>query len=192
MTAFSFHYSKKIKVLLFLLSTFFSNIAYADNIRINSAEIFLIDEQYTLAASYDVEITKILEEILIKGVPLNFLLEFDLIYPNIFTLYLFNKEIYSFKQKYRLSFNSLTQQYRLSFGGLYQNHTNLKDAMSVIGSIRKSNFIKSDQIKIDAIHEAQIRLSLDITKLPKPLQMSALGNKNWNLNSGWFRWTLTR
>ena len=64
--------------------------------------------------------------------------------------------------------------------------------MSVIGSIRKSNFIKSDQIKIDAIHEAQIRLSLDITKLPKPLQMSALGNKNWNLNSGWFRWTLTR
>jgi len=36
-----------------------------------------------------------------------------------------------------------------------------------------------------------LRLRLDITQLPRPFQISALGNKDWSLSSEWKVWQLT-
>jgi hypothetical protein len=33
-------------------------------------------------------------------------------------------------------------------------------------------------------------MRLDISQLPKPLQVNAIASKNWNLESDWYHWTL--
>jgi hypothetical protein len=37
-------------------------------------------------------------------------------------------------------------------------------------------------------YEAALRLRLDVTQLPKPFQITALGNKDWSLASDWKTW----
>jgi hypothetical protein len=38
-------------------------------------------------------------------------------------------------------------------------------------------------------YNAALRFRLDVGELPKPLQVSAFGRKDWNLSSDWYRWT---
>jgi len=37
-------------------------------------------------------------------------------------------------------------------------------------------------------YQAALRLRLDLNQLPRPFQISALGNKDWSLNSDWKIW----
>jgi hypothetical protein len=39
------------------------------------------------------------------------------------------------------------------------------------------------------VYTAGLRQWLDTSQLPKPLQINALGSRDWNLNSDWYRWT---
>jgi hypothetical protein len=39
------------------------------------------------------------------------------------------------------------------------------------------------------VYLAELRLRLDTTQLPKPLQINALASRDWNLSSDWYRWT---
>jgi hypothetical protein len=41
----------------------------------------------------------------------------------------------------------------------------------------------------DATYEAAVRMRLDTTLLPKPFQLSALTNREWNLESQWKRFS---
>lgn len=42
--------------------------------------------------------------------------------------------------------------------------------------------------KRDNNYVASVRLRLDVTQLPKPLQVNALTGNDWNLDSDWYRW----
>ena len=37
-------------------------------------------------------------------------------------------------------------------------------------------------------YDAALRLRLDVTQLPRPFQITALGNKDWSLASDWKTW----
>jgi len=51
---------------------------------------------------------------------------------------------------------------------------------------------KNDKtIKAGEPYQAALRLRLDITQLPRPFQISALGNKEWSLASDWKTWQLS-
>ena len=39
-------------------------------------------------------------------------------------------------------------------------------------------------------YNAAVRVKLDIKQLPKPLQVEALGSKDWDLSSDWHRFTI--
>ena len=74
-----------------------------------------------------------LEDILNKGVPLNFLLEFELIRPRWYWL---NEKVVTQAQPYKLSYNTLTRQYRISLGTIYQNFETLSEALRFISRPR--------------------------------------------------------
>ena len=33
-------------------------------------------------------------------------------------------------------------------------------------------------------------MNLDVSQLPKPLQVNALATKDWDIDSGWHRWAV--
>lgn len=166
--------------------------AAAEGIHIKSAEISANDGAYYLEANFEVELTHTLEDALNKGLPLHFVVEFELIQPRWYTLYLWNKSVLEFEQDFRLSYNALTRQYRLSQGALHQNFDTLNDALALMGRLRPRFLADVDLLNPGKVYEAAVRMRLDIMQLPKPFQINALASRDWNLESAWFRWTLTR
>ena len=45
-------------------------------------------------------------------------------------------------------------------------------------------------MKKEGNYMAAVRLRLDIAQLPKPLQVNALTDSDWTLDSGWYRWVI--
>ncbi len=163
-----------------------------EGIHVKSAEISQNGGDYFLDANFEIELTRTLEDALNRGLPLHFIVEFELIRPRWYTLYLWNKSVVEFEQQYRLSYNALTRQYRLSVGALHQNLDSLKDALALLGRVRPRFLADADMLDQGKVYEAAIRMRLDVSQLPKPFQINALASRDWNLASAWYRWTITR
>ena len=188
--------SRKTDFLRWLLAlgVFCCTSVFAANegIHVKFAEISQNGGDYYLEGNFEVELTPTLEDALNKGLPLHFIVEFELIRPRWYTLYLWNNSVLEFEQDSRLSYNALTRQYRLSRGALHQNFDTLNDALAVMGRLPPRFLADSGMLDQGKVYEAAIRMRLDVSQLPKPLQINALASRDWNLASEWFRWTLTR
>ncbi len=194
--AFTTPSSRKTDILRWLLTlcVFWCSTVFAATaaIHVKSAEISQNAGDYYIEAKFDVELTHTLEDALNKGLPLHFIVEFELIRPRWYTLYLWNNSVLEFEQDSRLSYNALTRQYRLSRGALHQNFDMLNDALAVMGRLPPRFLADSGMLDQGKVYEAAIRMRLDVSQLPKPFQINALASRDWNLASQWFRWTLTR
>lgn len=181
-----------LRTLLGVLLLFSTSLARADSIFVQSVELAPRDGEYYLNASFSIGLTPTAREALDRGVALHFIVEFALIYPRWYTLYFWNKRLAELQQTYRLSFNALTRQYTLSYGVLQQTFYTLENALSVLGSLSDQPVFDESLIDEERVYEAQLRMRLDTTRLPKPFQIDALGSDDWDVSSSWFRWTITR
>lgn len=164
--------------------------AAPEGIHVKSAELSLNTGDYYLEANFEVVLTHTLEDALNKGLPLHFVIEFELIRPRWYTLYLWNKSVVELEQHYRLSYNALTRQYRLSLGALHQNLDTLEEALALLGRLRPRFVADAESLGENKVYDAAIRMRLDVSQLPKPFQINALASRDWNLSSDWYRWTV--
>jgi hypothetical protein len=163
--------------------------AWADAIGARSAELRLEEDHYVLDADFDLALNATLEEAIVRGVPLYFVVEFELQRPR---WYWIDDTVVSNTLSYRLSYNALTRQYRLSTGGaFYQNLPTLEEAQRLISRVRGRSVIDKAALFKGVRYEAAVRLRLDTTQLPKPFQISALTSRDWSLQSDWVRWSFT-
>jgi Domain of unknown function (DUF4390) len=165
-----------------------SSPAHAQGIEVKRATVTFLDEAFVLEAEFDIALTHTLEEVLNKGVPLYFRLEFEVIRPR---WYWFNEQVYSLQQEYRLSFNALTRQFRLGAGNLHQNFSSLAEALEVMSRVRRREEFEPGVFRRGESYAAALRLRLDTSQLPKPFQLNALGAREWSIASEWARWTVT-
>ena len=189
---------RRFFLALFLLLPFFYSLssAQAEGITVNKAEARLTEDGYQLSADFSISLNSVVTEALTRGVALYFVSEFSLIRPRWYWL---NKEVSQSEQYTKLSYNSLTRQYRITYGTLYQNFPNLDDALKVISHQSAApiaaSLLRQDDGYLamilprkDGDYIAATRLWLDVTQLPKPLQVNALAGRDWSLDSGWYRW----
>ena len=183
--------------------------AHAEGISVNEAEIRSSEQGYQLIASYDVNLNFVVKQALSRGIPIYFVGEFSLTHarwdwldtvqqavsglfsgdsPPAHWSWL-DKEIYSGEQTVKLSYSILTGRYRISRGALYQNFASLEDALDILAR-QSSGVIPADLMDKDGNYVAAARLRLDISQLPKPLQVNALTDNDWTLDSEWYRWVI--
>ena len=162
--------------------------ARADTIGVKSAEIRSDEDAYVLNAEFDFALNPTLEEALQKGVPLYFALEFELVRPR---KYWFDEKVMSFSTQYRVSYNALTRQYRVASGLLGQTFDGLDEVERFLSRVTSRQIARADELSKGTRYEAAIRLRLDVNQLPKPFQLSALGSREWSLQSDWHRWSFT-
>ena len=191
MTASSTRCCRRTSVLaalaLLCLALGFALSARAD-IEVKRASLALAEDGYVLEADFSIALTPPLEDVLSKGVSLYFLLEFELIRPR---WYWFNEKIVESQHRYRLSYNALTRQYRVGTGSLYQNFATLADALEVLSRVRRHTELGPGTLRKDTTYVAGVRMRLDTSQLPKPFNLTALGSREWNIASDWYRWTVT-
>jgi len=143
------------------------------------------DEGYVLSAQFQVELGSHLEEAVSRGVPLYFLMEFDLTRNR---WYWSNEHIAGRTINYRLAYNALTRQYRLSNGGLHQNFATLGEALRVMARVASLPVADKGALKLGETYQAALRLSLDRQQLPKPFQVDAIANRDWQVEATTQRW----
>lgn len=162
--------------------------AHADSIEVQSAEIELIGSRYFLHADFGFDLSARLEDAVNNGLPLNFLIEFELTRRR---WYWFNEKIAAEKIALRLSYSPLVQQYRLTNGTLTENFTSLADALRVLRRVRSWPVVERGLVDNGVRYEASVRMRLDTSQLPKPVQVSALTDREWTQASSWWRFAFT-
>jgi hypothetical protein len=172
--------------LFLCLGLCLSGNALAAGIEIKSAELTASGEAYLLNADFDVDFSTEVEEALSKGVPLNFLIEFQLVSPR---RYWFDDEIVSASQRVRLSYHALSRQYLINLPNHQKSFATLQEALDELSKVHDWIVLEKPQIAKGETYQAMLRMRLDHTRLPKALQVEALGSEKWNLVSERYRWT---
>lgn len=158
----------------------------ADEIEIADARLIASDDGIVLNADFSFELNSRLAEVVTNGVPVYFLVEFELTRPR---WYWFDEKAAVKRLQLRLSYHPLSRHYRLSTGVLQQNYATLDEALNVLRRVRNWLVVDRTAGLADANYEASVRMRLDVTLLPKPFQLSAITSRELNLESPWKRFT---
>lgn len=178
----------RVSAILVLAAGFLlSGSVHAENIRIKSVALDAADEGYQFNADVEITLNPILERSLGKGIVLYFVSELTLLRPRWYWL---DEKVARSKQREALSYYALTRQYRLSRGSLSQNFSTLKEALQVLGRLRNHPIVANSELNQDVEYIAELRVWLDLSRLPKPFQVEALSSKEWNLSSDTLQWSV--
>ena len=173
---------------LALLLAAFVPLAHAEGIAVTSASIEPAEDGWNLDAAFDVQFSPRLEEAVNRGVPLYFVVEFELSRPR---WYWFDEKPVQLSQTYRISYTPLLRQYRLTVGTVYQNFTRFEEVTRVLSRLRGWHVADKGALKKDQVYQASVRMRLDTAQLPKPFQLNAIASRDWTLASEWHSWTIS-
>jgi hypothetical protein len=177
---------KSLNILLVITLWLFSGAVFADGIDVKKAEIHLSEDGYQLSADFNVQLNSVVQQAVSLGVPLYFVGEFSLTRSSWYWL---DEKVFQSENTVKLSYNVLTRQYRISRGALFQNFSTLEDLMRILAR-QNSDYIPVELIKGHDNLIASIRLRLDTKQLPKLMQVNVLTSKDWDFDSGWYRWVI--
>ncbi len=145
-------------------------------------------EAWLLSADFSLALTPQLEDAVNKGVPLYFLVEFELLRPR---WWWWDERAALATQTHRLSYHALTRQYRVLLNGVPQAFGSLDEALEAMSRLRGWRVMPRDRIRAGTPYEGWLRLRLDTAQLPKPFQITALTSRDWNPQSEWKRFPFT-
>jgi Domain of unknown function (DUF4390) len=141
-----------------------------------------------LSAAFQIELSPGLEDAVQKGVVLYFQTDFDLVRSR---WYWFDEKSVLVQRQTRLSYQPLTQQYRIASEGFSFSAKTLSEALQAVGSIGGWRVIDANQLDSSKLYTAGLRMTLDLSKLPKPFQVNALNNRDWNVSSDWLHFSFS-
>ena len=154
------------------------------------------DGVWTIEAEVQVTLNSVLVDALKRGVPLVFVAEFEMLKKR---WYWFDEKLLGQARPVRLAYHAVTQQYRISQGEhLVSAYSNLDEALAAALHLKQwmlapvqGEMSLTDRFqeikKTPEAYELRLRVRLDSSQLPKPLQVNALTNRDWNLSSDWVR-----
>jgi hypothetical protein len=163
---------------------FMSPALHAAEVEIAEAHLEFSDEGYKLAAAFNFELNRGLEDAIVRGIPLYFTTEVAIRRPRWYWL---DERAASATQTIRISYNVLTRHYRAAINGsnLQQSFATLEEALSLVRRPGRWVVAPPNALQPGGLYTVALRMELDVTQLPKPFQVNALNNSDWRLSSDW-------
>ena len=130
------------------------------------------------------------EEALTKGVAIHFVAEADLMRDR---WYWYDRKVSQVSRYYRLAYQPLTRQWRLqvssepihsgvSGSSLAQSFDSLQAALDVVRRQSGWKLAEAADLEPDARQHVLYRFRLDMSQLPRPFQIAAGNQADWNLS----------
>jgi hypothetical protein len=148
-----------------------------------------LDNALVLNTQLKLELGPVVEDALVKGLAVHFMAEAELMRDR---WYWFDRKVGVVTRYYRLAFQPLTRRWRLNVssdpisgtslaGSISQSFKSLSEALGVIQ--RQSNWKVADasEISLDSRQYVLYRFKLDVSQLPRPFQIAAGNQTEWNL-----------
>lgn len=142
-----------------------------------------------VTASVSFELPSVVEDALLKGIPLVFVAEVD-VFRN--RWYWYDKKLISAERHFRLAFQPLTRRWRLNIASgqispntlglaLNQNFDSLPEALAAVRRISRWKVADASELDVDARQSLEFRYRLDTSQLPRPFQIGVLGQSDWSI-----------
>ncbi len=139
---------------------------------------------WLLSVDFEPPLTSRLEEIVRRGIPLHFTIEFELRRPR---WYWWPQQLLSRAMSWRLAYHPLTGDYRLgSESSPPQSFSDLGEALAPIVQLRNWRIELPADLE-PGRYQGRVRLRLDSGQLPKPVQIDALTNRDLYPQAEWTR-----
>ena len=162
-------------------------VTQAEGIQIKSVSMVAVEQGYEISIDSEIALNATLEQVLEKGIVLYFVTKFSLVDSR---WYWFYDEVARGKLRVGLRYYALTRQYHLSHPSFSQSFNTLTEALQALGQLRDYPLIVKSDLKNDVDYIASLRIWLDLTRMPKPFQVEALGSRKWDLSSDKLEWRM--
>lgn len=146
------------------------------------------ERAWEMAAEFDISLGKRLNNALDRGLPLVFSVDFILTRSR---WYWMPEEVIKIGYPIELSYHALTRSYRVSSAAATESFATLSEAIAAMGQLKAWRVIPASAVQTDQPYQANVRLRLDVTELPKPFQVNALVDDKWILSSEWLEFEFT-
>ncbi len=142
-----------------------------------------------LTATVKFELTSQVEDALLKGIPMFFVAEVEVFRDR---WYWTDLKVASEARHMRLAYQPLTRRWRLNVGPrplgssgvgvmLAQNFDSLAEALSAIQRFSRWRIARAADVDPDTRHTLRFRFALDVSQLPRPFQIGAVGQSDWDI-----------
>lgn len=150
-----------------------------------------IDDEISVSTVMQFELPGAVEEALIKGIPMVFVAEADVLRER---WYWYDKKIISAQRQMRLAYQPLTRKWRLNINAglgsvvpmglaLNQSLDTLNQALSVIKRVSRWKIADISDLDPAVKYKVEFRFRLDLAQLPRPFQIGALGQSEWDISA---------
>jgi hypothetical protein len=157
---------------------------------VNSAEVTQLQAERTedgvlLSATIQFDLPQVVEDALAKGIPMFFLAEAS-IYRD--RWYWYDKRVAFATRHMRLAYQPLTRRWRLQVSAapigssgmvLGQTFDTREEAIAAIQRVSRWRIADAADVDPDAAHTIDFRFRLDMSQLPRPFQIGAVGQAEW-------------
>lgn len=144
-----------------------------------------------LSASVGFDLPANIEDALLKGVPMYFVAEVELLRDR---WYWYDKKVLSAERHMRLAYQPLTRRWRLNVASgaisstsmglaLNQSFDSLSDAMAAVQRLSRWKIAELAEIDPEQRHTLEFNFRLDVSQLPRPFQIGVLGQSEWNISA---------
>ena len=158
---------------------------------ISSIKVERAGDAIVLSANVQFELSRAVEEALLKGVAMIFVAEADILRER---WYWANKKVAHAERHMRLAYQPLTRRWRLNVSsgqitnagsGLALNQTfdALPDALAAVQRLSRWKIAAVSDLDLEQRHLVEFRFGLDVFQLPRPLQIGTLGQTDWEISA---------
>jgi hypothetical protein len=167
-----------------------TSFAYGQNLtEITQFQVERVDEEVVISAQMAFELPPAVEDALLKGIPLFFVIEADVMRER---WYWYDKKIIAVERHMRLAYLPLTRRWRLNVTAgagrdpgvglaLNQSFDTLSHVMTAIKRISRWKIAEASDLDANQKYKVDFRFRLDLNQLPRPFQIGALGQSDWDI-----------
>ena len=178
---------RQLWVWVFLL---LAGVCHAQTVAdVTQYQVERLDDEVLVSAQVAFELPSAVEEALLKGIPMFFVTEAQVLRER---WYWYDKKIATVQRHMRLAYQPLTRRWRLNFTagagressvGLALNPSfeTLEDARSAIKRVSRWKIADVSDLDSGVKYKVDFNFRLDLSQLPRPFQIGALGQSDWEL-----------
>ena len=158
----------------------------------NAAEITQLalergEDGVLLSAVVKFELPQVIDDALAKGIPMFFVAEATIFRDR---WYWYDKRVASATRHMRLAYQPLTRRWRLVVSSapignsglaLGQTFVTREEAMAAVQHISHWKVAEPADLDPEARYNVDFRFRLDVSQLPRPFQIGAVGHADWNI-----------
>jgi hypothetical protein len=143
------------------------------------------EDAILLSAAVHFELPQVVDDALIKGIPMYFVAEASIFRDR---WYWYDKRVASKARHMRLAYQPLTRRWRLQVSPnpignsgmvLGQVFDSRDEALAAVQRISRWRIAEASEVDPDGTYNIDFRFQLDVSQLPRPFQIGAVGQSDW-------------